>query len=208
MERNPESLIMVISNPVDGLTRYLIEETAKATGKNKDSLAKRIIGVSYVDTTRLRNLTRVFMEEQHPDIKKPVIEALVLGEHGQTMVPLTSHVTINGKPLSDYASEAQMDAIVQGVVTRGNDIIVRTGTSAIAGPSIAVINMIKGMDSIASVQFPCSTWDGVRCIGQLAEFKGNAVHQVVKVAMTEQEKAKYEQSAEALDKQFAIFSAL
>lgn len=206
--QNPDTLVMVISNPVDGLTRYLIDTVVELSGRKFEDVARKIIGVSYVDTTRLRNLTRIFLEKHHPQLKRPTIEGLVLGEHGPTMVPVISQVKVNGKPLSDFATPAQIEGIVKGVVTRGNDIIVRTGTSAIAGPSIAVINMIKAMKTGKPVQFPCSAWDGTRCIGTLAEFKENNLVRTIPYPLNAKEQAQLDASGEALDKQYSAIREL
>lgn len=206
---NPDAIVMVISNPVDGLTRYLIEQVAALTSQPSIDIAKKIIGVSYVDTTRLRNLVREFVAKHYPALKYPEIQCLVLGEHGPTMVPLISQVRINGKTLQEFARPEQIEAIIKGVVTRGNDIIIRTGTSAVAGPSIAVINMIKAMETGKPVQFPCSVFDGESCIGRLVEFEGNTVKSLVNdVPMSPDEKAQLRLSEEALAKQYTDIAAL
>lgn len=206
---NPQAMTMVVSNPVDGLTRFLIEGVAKAVNKSPVDVAKKIIGVSYVDTTRLRNLVREFIHKHHPDIIKPSINALVLGEHGASMVPLISQVTVNGKPLQTLATPDDIDHIVNGVITRGSDIIVRTGTSAIAGPSIAVINMVKAMASGTLVPFPCSAFDGESCIGRMVEFEGNTIKRLVDdVPMSPEEKKKLALSRDVLAKQYAEITAI
>jgi malate dehydrogenase len=206
---NPECLVMVISNPVDGLTHYLIDNVAKTSNKRPIEIAKKIIGISYVDTTRLRNLVREFIAKNYPSLKDPEIKCLVLGEHGPTMVPLVSQVTINGKLLQEFARVEQIEHIVKGVVTRGNDIIVRTGTSAIAGPSIAVINMIKAMSTNQIVQFPCSVFDGHACIGRLVAFEGNRVKEIITdVPMSNEEKEKILLSEKALAKQYEEITSL
>lgn len=200
---NLQSMTMVISNPVDGLTRYLIERVAELTGKPVMDIAKKIIGVSYVDTTRLRNLVREFIHKHHPQIVQPEINGLVLGEHGATMVPLVSHIMVNGQPLHTLASPEDIEHIIKGVITRGSDIIVRTGTSAIAGPSIAVINMVKAMAAGAAVRFPCSAFDGESCIGRMVEFEGNIIKQLIDdVPMSSAEQEKLRLSKEALAKQY------
>lgn len=206
---SPDTLVMVVSNPVDGLTRYLIEHTAAASNRKIADVAKKIIGVSYVDTTRLRNLIREAVHKSHPEIHAPDIKGLVLGEHGPTMVPLISHVTVNDRPLMEFVRPEQLDHIIRGVVTRGNDIIVRTGTSAVAGPSIAVINMIKAMAGETPVRFPCSAFDGDDCMGRLVEFKGNTIHQFIDdVPMSQEEKAKLHLSAKSLAQQYEEITGL
>lgn len=199
IEASPNTMVMVITNPIDSLTRYIIEKVSASTHRSIASVAKKIIGVSYVDTTRLRNLVRGFVQRNYPEITHPDVKALVLGEHGPTMVPLTSQVTVNGRPLLEFARPDQIEQMVRMVVTRGNDIIVRTGTSAVAGPSIAVVAMIKAMATGKPVQFPCSVFDGDVCMGRLVEFKGNTVQHIVEdVPMSGEEQEKLRLSSEAL----------
>lgn len=206
---NPECMVMVVSNPVDGLTRYLIEHTAEITGRPITEVAKRIIGISYVDTTRLRNLVREAVNKNFPGLGKPEIKGLVLGEHGPTMVPIMSQVTVNDKPLLEFVRPEQVEQIIRGVVTRGNDIIIRTGTSAVAGPAIAAINMLKAMIAGDVIQFPCSAFDGTSCIGRLVEFEGNIIKRIINdVPMSVEEKEKLAASRDALAKQYEEITSL
>jgi malate dehydrogenase len=201
--KNPNTLIMIISNPVDSLTQCLIEQTAQATGRSNDEVGKRIVGVSYIDTMRLKNAVKEFLGEAHPEIKDAKIEGLALGEHGPSMVPLLSHVKINGAPLADYASAEQSAAIARQTVLRGNDIIKLTGASSVVGPAHAVMHMILEIADKHKVHLPCSVWDGTRAIGRMAEFTGGAVSGLVTVPMTEDEKERLILSEQALDKQYA-----
>jgi malate dehydrogenase len=200
---NPDTLILIVSNPVDSLTQCLIESTAAATGRGMDEIGRKIVGVSYIDTMRLKNAVKEFLSEAHPSVKSPEVEGLALGEHGPSMVPLISHVIINGQPLSDYASKEQSNAIARQTVLRGNDIIKLTGASSVVGPAHAVMHMILEIAGNITVELPCSVWDGARAIGKMAEFHRGSVKRIMDVPMNEEETQKLRLSEQALDKQYA-----
>lgn len=205
--RNPDSLVMIVSNPVDSLTQCLIEKVAHIRGVHKDEVGKKIVGVCCIDTMRLKNAVKEFLNEHQPNIIRPVVEGLALGEHGPSMVPLISHVTINGKPLAEFANDTQIEAISRSTVIRGNDIIKLTGASSVVGPAHAVMHMILSITNHAKVALPCSVWDGKRAIGKLAEFENATVTRIIDVPMTQAEAAKLRHSEETLDKQYNAIMA-
>lgn len=205
--RNPNSLVMIVSNPVDSLTQCLIETVATQTGRSKEDIGKKIVGVCYIDTMRLKNAVKEFLSEHHPGIRRPVVEGLALGEHGPSMVPLISHVTINGKPLHEFANEAQIETISKNTVIRGNDIIKLTGASSVVGPAHAVLYMITAIAGNATIALPCSVWDGHRAIGKLAVFENGTVTHIAEVAMTASEAEKLRLSETTLDNQYSAIMA-
>lgn len=202
LAKTPESLVMIVSNPVDALTQFMIQEVAELTKHAVSEVAKKIVGVSLIDTMRLKNAVKEFLEEQKSPLKKPVIEGLALGEHGPSMVPLMSHVTINGTPLAEFASTEQARIIAEHTILRGNDIIKLTGASSVVGPAHAVMHMILQINQHKKVQLPCSVWDGQRCIGRLVEFEGNKALKVLEVTMSAEEQAMLRKSEHTLDKQY------
>ncbi|AIL64834.1 Malate dehydrogenase [Rickettsiales bacterium Ac37b] len=199
---NPNTLILIISNPVDFLTQYLINKISEVSGQTKDKIAQRIIGVSYIDTMRLQNLIREFLKTSYPSIIKPKINAIVLGEHGPSMVPITSNVTINGKLLSELASLEQIDYITSHTILRGNDIIKLTGASSVVGPSHAVMHMITNILNDKEALLPCSIWDGKRSIGKLAKFVDRYFTDIIEINISNDEKEKLHISEQTLDTQY------
>ncbi len=200
--KSPQSLMMVISNPVDGLTQYVIEAAAHISGRPVEEVARKVIGVSAVDTMRLKHFVRQFIREHHPERENNVIEALVLGEHGPSMVPVFSTVTVDGTPLTELATPEQLEEIRKKVTTRGAEIIKRTGTSAFVGPARAAVYMIQAIDGGQGIDLPCSVWDGKRCIGGVATFTDNTVVQTVSLALTVQEQNDLATSQASLDAQY------
>lgn len=198
----PSMLTLIISNPVDFLTQYLIEQTVKICDSTKDEISKRIVGVSYIDTMRLKNLVKEFLFIHNKELKKPMVDGIALGEHGPTMVPLMSGVKINGKSLTEFASKEQIEEIAQQTILRGNDIIKLTGASSVMGPAHAVMHMIEQISSLSEVDLPCSVWDGKRAIGKMARFNGNKVKEIIQVELSDTEKKKLQASEAALDNQY------
>ena len=199
---NPTMLVMIISNPVDFLTQYLIEEIAKNLNKSLDEVSERIIGVTYVDTMRLLNLIKEFLATTQPELAYTEIKAIALGEHGPSMVPLLSSATIDNKLLSDYATYEQLEDITRQTILRGNDIIKLTGTSSIMGPAHAVMHMIILLLKQAEVTIPCSVWDGKRAIGKLVKFNNLKVAKIETPRMSDQEQQKMHLSESILDNQY------
>lgn len=194
-------LIMVITNPVDSLAQFFIERLALKTGKIYEEVAKRVIGISYVDTMRLKNIIKDELYKK--SFKENAnIEGFVIGEHGPTMVPLISSVKINGKNMADLFSLAEIENITHNTIIRGNDIIKLTGASSVAGPSFASIYCAQAILNNKEVTIPCSVWDGTRCIGKLAKFKDGFFSSIYNCELDEKERLSLKLSEAALDKQY------
>ncbi|MBN9543007.1 MAG: hypothetical protein J0G32_04340 [Alphaproteobacteria bacterium] len=202
ISKNSKALTLIVTNPIDFLARYLIEEVAKVSGKKLEEVAKKIVGVSYVDTMRLKNAVKEFLEIHHPEVTNPIIEGIALGEHGPAMVPIMSQVTVNARPLTDFANEDQIEAIRKQTVLRGNDIIKLTGASSVMGPAHAVCYMIEQIDLNPRVQLPCSVWDNGSCIGKLVEFLARQAHKILQVTKSDLELEMMKKCKTTLDAQY------
>ncbi|MBN8827705.1 MAG: hypothetical protein J0H68_03240 [Sphingobacteriia bacterium] len=205
---NPEALVLIVTNPVDFLTTYLIKSVASHSNRPIEKVAKKIVGVSYVDTMRLKNAVKEFLEVHYPKLTNPIIEGIALGEHGPAMVPIISEVTVNAKPITEFASEEQIENIRQQTILRGNDIIKLTGASSVMGPAHAVIYMIDQIDINPKVQLPCSVWDGKRAIGRLVEFLAQGAHRIINVQKNERERQMMTDCEKILDEQYAKIISL
>lgn len=206
--KNNDTLFLIISNPVDFLTQYIIEEVAKYNKLDKEIVAKKIAGVSYIDSMRLQNIVKGFIRKLHPTIEDIKVDGLAIGEHGPSMVPIINSLNINGKPASHFLSSVELKQITEQTILRGNDIIKLTGASSVLGPSHAVIFMINKIIKEVSAYIPCSVWDGQRCIGKIAVFNGPHIVNHLLPPMSDDEKEKFASSCIALDKQFNNIKAL
>lgn len=200
---HPNIRCLIISNPVDFLTRHLIDSMVKLSGNeaNRAQIAKRIIGVSYVDSMRLVNLVKGVILAKNPN-QNINVEGFAIGEHGPSMVPLMSSVLVNGEEIEKFLTKDEIQEIEQQTILRGNDIIKLTGASSVIGPAFAASGMIMQIIENKQITLPCSVWDGERAMGQLVEFKDGYAEKIIHhPKMTESEKTKLVNSAEILDKQ-------
>jgi malate/lactate dehydrogenase len=120
------------------------------------------------------------------------------------MVPMMSGVTINAKPITEFATESQIESIRRQTILRGNDIIKLTGKSSVLGPSHAVMHMIEQIDTNPKVQLPCSVWDGERAIGRMTQFTARQVSAILSNESTLIEAKMMQDACKSLDKQYKI----
>lgn len=205
---NPHSLVMIITNPVDFLANFLVREVAAYTKQTTKLISQQIIGVSYVDTMRLKNLVKDFMRNKHPDLGRVKVECLVLGEHGPAMVPLMSSVRVNGQTLDNFASDEEITQLKEQTILRGNDIIKLTGASSTKGPAHAAMHMITKIDQNDSVNLPCSFFDGKRAVGNLVDFASRKVEGVLEIKLTRSEEQEFAKAVKSLDAQYNTISEI
>jgi malate dehydrogenase len=143
----PNAVILVVSNPLDEMTAL----TQKASGFPKE----RVIGQAGVlDTARFTNFVA---EATGADVGN--VKTLTLGSHGETMVPVPSVSTVNGKPLSDVLSAEAIADLVEKTRNGGAEIValLKTG-SAYYAPSAAVARMAKAVHEDSGAVFPVCAW--------------------------------------------------
>jgi len=190
---SPAALVVVISNPLD----VMCWVTKQVTGFPRE----RVIGMAGVlDTARYR----AFLAEAL-DVSVKDIQAMVLGGHGDTMVPLISCTTVSGIPVTQLLAQDKLDAIVTRTRNGGAEIVqhLKTG-SAYYAPSAAAVEMVEAIVKDQKRVLPCSAWldgefgltgmySGVPCkIGR----KG--LEQIVPVELSPNEKADLAKSAQSV----------
>ena len=189
----PEAVLIVVSNPLD-------EMTALAAGVSGFP-SHRVMGqAGMLDTARFSN----FVAER---LSVPVssVRTLTLGSHGDTMVPVPSACTVDGKPLTGVMSEADIQELVERTRNGGAEIValLKTG-SAFYAPSAAAARMARAVAEDAGVVLPVCAWvDGQYGIsgvylGVEAEIGASGVRRVVERDLTEQELAALRTAAEAV----------
>lgn len=130
MKHSPETMIITVTNPLDAM----VWVTAEASGLPKN----KVMGMAGVlDTARFKT----FIAEE---LKVPVstVEALVLGSHGDLMVPAISQAKVDGKPLTELLSQEKIDALVQRTRDGGIEIVNYLQTSAYYAPAASVVEMV------------------------------------------------------------------
>ncbi len=145
--RSPDSIIIVVSNPLDVMAYVAL----KVSGFEPN----RVIGMAGIlDTARYRSFIAMEIGVSVRDI-----QAMVLGGHGDTMVPLPRYTTVSGIPLNHFLSDSQIDAIVERTRFGGGEIVkyLKTG-SAYYAPSSSVVEMIDAIVNDKKRILPCAAW--------------------------------------------------
>src|SRR5437763_4344209 len=143
----PQAIVIVVSNPLD----VMCWVTKQVTGFPRE----RVLGMAGVlDTARYR----AFLAEAL-DVSVQDIQAMVLGGHGDTMVPLVSYTTVSGIPVSQLLDQATLAKIVERTRNGGAEIVsfLKTG-SAYYAPSAAVVQMVAAIVRDKKRVLPCAAW--------------------------------------------------
>jgi malate dehydrogenase len=192
-KHSPNAVIIVVSNPLDEMTAL----AQLATGFPKN----RVMGqAGMLDTARFTN----FVAEKL-GVKVGAVKTLTLGSHGDTMVPVPSRCTVDGKPLSDLLSPAEIADLVDRTRNGGAEVValLKTG-SAYYAPSAAAARMAKAVIEDSGAVMPVCAWvDGEYGIsgvylGVEAEIGRTGIKKVIEGTLTESEVAALKEAAEAV----------
>lgn len=189
----PEAVVIVVSNPLDEMTAL----AQLATGFPKN----RVLGqAGMLDTARFTNNVAT-------ELGVPVgsVRTLTLGSHGDTMVPVPSKCTVDGKPLSEVLPQDRIDHLVERTRNGGAEVValLKTG-SAYYAPSAAAARMARAVIEDANVVMPVCAWvDGEHGIsgvylGVEAQLGRTGITKVVETELTESELAALKEAAEAV----------
>src|SRR5262249_28130077 len=146
-QTSPNAIIIMVSNPLDVMAYVAL----KVTGFPRE----RVLGMAGVlDTARYRS----FLAEAL-DVSLRDIQAMVLGGHGDTMVPIVSYTTVSGIPVTQLIDKAKLDAIVDRTRNGGAEIVkhLKTG-SAYYAPSAAAVQMCEAIVLDQKRVLPCAAW--------------------------------------------------
>jgi len=149
--RSPEIILILVTNPLDAM----VHVARKVSGLPKS----RIIGMAGVlDSARMRTFIA-----QELNVPGADVEAMVLGGHGDTMVPLPRYTTVNGKPVAQLMAKDKLDAIVKRTREGGAEIVglLKTG-SAFYAPSASAVDMVEAIHKDQKRVMPCA----VLCEGE------------------------------------------
>ena len=189
----PNAVVIVVSNPLDEMTAL----TQLATGFPKN----RVLGqAGILDTARFTNFVA---EELGVPIRS--VKTLTLGSHGDTMVPVPSQCTVDGKPLAEVMAPEKVEELVTRTRNGGAEVValLKTG-SAYYAPSAAAARMARAVAEDTGEIWPVCAWvDGQYGIsgvylGVLAELGAEGVKRVVETPLTDSEVASLKEAAEAV----------
>ncbi len=192
-KHSPDAIIIMISNPLDVMA-YVAKDV---TGFPRE----RVIGMAGVlDTARYRSFIAMELNVSVEDI-----QALVLGGHGDTMVPLASYTSVSGIPLSQLLKQDAIDKLVNRTRNGGAEIVafLKTG-SAYYAPSSAAVQMVEAIVKDKRRILPCAAWlegeygmEGL-FLGVPCKLGAGGLQQILEVTLTGDEKKALEASAEAV----------
>src|SRR5918998_1873689 len=189
----PKSIIVVVSNPLDVMC-YVAMKASKFP-------RERVLGMAGVlDTARYRT----FLAEAL-DISVEDIQAMVLGGHGDTMVPLVSYTTVSGIPVTQLIGDRELAAIVDRTRNGGAEIVkhLKTG-SAYYAPSAGAVQMVEAIVRDQRRILPCAAWlegeygmNGLY-LGVPCKLGRGGLEAIIEVDLSTDEKAALQKSAEAV----------
>jgi malate dehydrogenase len=190
---SPRAIVIVVSNPLDVMC-WVAKEV---TGFPRE----RVLGMAGVlDTARYRTFLAQALDASVEDI-----QAMVLGGHGDTMVPLVSYTTVSGIPVSQLLDRDTLDAIVQRTRDGGAEIVkhLKTG-SAYYAPAAATVQMVEAIVLDKRRILPCAAWltgeyglEGLY-LGVPCKLGVGGLEGIIEVELSAQERAALQKSAESV----------
>ncbi|MGH7148891.1 MAG: malate dehydrogenase [Nitrospiraceae bacterium] len=193
VSRSPNVILILVTNPLDAM----VHVARRVSGLPKS----RVLGMAGVlDSARMRSFIAAELSVPGPDVA-----AMVLGGHGDTMVPLSRYTTVKGKPVSELMSKDRLEAIVKRTREGGAEIVslLETG-SAFYAPSAAAVDMVEAIVKDQKRVLPCA----VLCEGEYGlqdvvvgvpvRLGRGGAEQVVEYELTAEERAALATSASAV----------
>jgi malate dehydrogenase len=188
VKHSPNAIIIVVSNPLDVMT-YQAHITSKLP-------RTKVIGMAGIlDTARYR----AFLAEEL-NISSKEIQAILMGGHGDTMVPLPRYTTVAGIPVTELIGKDKLDAIIERTKFGGGELVKLMGTSAWYAPGAAAAQMVEAILKNQNRVFPvCIKLDGEYGIddcylGVPVVLGKNGVEKVIELDLNSEEKALLEVS--------------
>jgi malate dehydrogenase len=193
VSRSPDIILILVTNPLDAM----VHVAHSVSGLPKS----RIIGMAGVlDSARMRTFIAAEL-----NVPATEVQAMVLGGHGDTMVPLPRHTTVRGRPVSELMSKEKLDAIVKRTRDGGAEIVglLKTG-SAFYAPSASAVAMVESIHKDEKQVMPCA----VLCEGEYGlknvvvgvpvKIGRGGAEQILEYELTGDERAALETSAQAV----------
>ena len=188
VKHSPEAIIIVVSNPLDVMT-YQAHLTSKLP-------REKVIGMAGIlDTARYR----AFLAEAI-NVSPKDIQAVLMGGHGDTMVPLPRYTTVGGIPVTELIDKDKLDAIIERTKFGGGELVKLMGTSAWYAPGSAAAQMVEAIVKDQRRVFPvCVKLDGEYGIddaylGVPAILGKNGIEKIIELDLNDEEKQLLETS--------------
>lgn len=202
LEHSPDPIIIVVSNPLDVMT-YAAHSISGLSDK-------RVFGMAGIlDTARYRAFLATAL-----DVSPKDIQAVLMGGHGDTMVPLPRYTTVAGIPVTELISDAELDAIVQRTKKGGGELVKLMGTSAWYAPGAAAAQMVESILRDENRIYPCCarlTGEyGLQDVflGVPVKLGKDGIKQILELDLNESEKALLQTSSEHVKQVMEIFDKM
>jgi len=192
LEHSPDAIVLVVTNPLDAMCHV---------AKDTSSLAKeRVFGMAGVlDTARFRTFIAWETGASAKDV-----QAVVLGGHGDQMVPVVSATTVGGIPLRQLVSDERIEALVERTRKGGGEIVELLGTSAWYAPGAAVAEMVDAICLDQKRVLPCTAYlegeygiDGLY-MGVPVKLGAGGAEEIIELELGDDEKSELAKSADAV----------
>ena len=190
---SPESILIVVSNPLDAM----VQTAYRQSGFNRE----RVLGMAGIlDSGRMKTFIAAEL-----NVSAHNMSCLVLGGHGDTMVPLVNHTTVAGIPITELLSKERIDAIVQRTRDGGAEIVkhLKTG-SAFYAPSAAAVEMAEAILKDKKKVLPCAAYlqgeYGINgyYVGVPCKLGAAGLEQIIEIKLSADEDAALKRSAAAV----------
>jgi malate dehydrogenase len=202
VKHSPDAKIIIVSNPLDVMTYTSFVCSGLPRTK--------VMGMAGIlDTARYR----AFLAEAL-DVSPRDIQALLLGGHGDTMVPLPRYTTVSGIPVTELIDNERLNAIVKRTINGGGELVNLMGTSAWYAPGSAAAQMVEAIVLDQKRIFPCCIkLEGEyglenSFVGVPVKLGKHGVEQIIEVALTDEEKELLHTSSNAVRKIMEILDGM
>ena len=199
---SPNAIIIIVSNPLDVMT-YQAHLTAKLP-------REKVFGMAGIlDTARYR----AFLAEAL-NVSPKDLQAVLMGGHGDTMVPLPRYTTVGGIPVTELIAKDKLDAIVDRTKKGGGEIVNLLGTSAWYAPGTAAAQMVEAIVRDQKRVFPVCAWlqgeYGLKDVylGVPVVLGRNGIERIIELKLTKEEMALTHESAKAVKEVMSVLDRM
>lgn len=189
---SPEAIIIVVSNPLDVMTYAAWKAAAKSHTK--------VFGMAGIlDTSRYKTFIANAL-----DVSPKDVHGLLLGGHGDTMVPLPRYTSVNGIPITDLLGKDEIDKIVERTRKGGGELVNLMGTSAWYAPGAAAAQMVEAIVDDQRRVFPVSAYlngeYGLKdvFVGVPVKLGRNGIEEIIEIKLNEEEMKMLHESAQSV----------
>jgi len=202
IEHSPEAIVIIVSNPLDVMC-YCAYLTAKID-------SSRVFGMAGIlDTARYRAFLATELNVSPKDI-----QAVLMGGHGDTMVPLPRYTTVAGIPVTEMIDEATLEGIIERTKKGGGEIVNLLGTSAWYAPGAAAAQMVESIVRNQHRIFPCCAWlegqygqDNIY-LGVPVKLGKTGIEEIIELKLNESEQELLSDSANAVREVMGVLDGM